>query len=170
MDAMSKSIMFTFKDRKIFETGIGNGDFVKYTNISPEMYYGVDPSKNAIRLFRESARGFYRRCSTMSFEESIKKWLSADSVVIALFGAASYFMHQYLQKLSESKLDYCLMFYRDGYLPIEFKDTHPFTYDKMQIRSIFPNGNVYNHKKYITISSKKIIWRQPTVQNELFPV
>lgn len=170
MDVMAKSIMATFKGKKIFEAGIGNGDFVSFTNIKPEMYYGVDPSKNAVRLFREKTNGFYRRCSTMSFEEAIKKWLSADSVVIALFGTASYFMHQYLRKLGESGLDYCMMFFRDGYLPVQYKDTHPFTFDKTQIRSMFPNCNIYNHKNYLTISSKKIIWQQTTTENELFPV
>lgn len=170
IDIMAKSITYTFKDRKIFEAGVGNGDFVKYSKIKPDLYYGVDPSKKAIRLFRNNMSGFYRKCSTLSFEEAIKKWLSADSVVIALFGTASYFMSQYLRKLAESGLDYCLMFYRDGYLPYEFKDTHPFTYDRMQLRSMFPNCNIFNHKNFITISSKKIIWRQPTVENELFPV
>ena len=43
MDVMAKSIMFTFKDRRFFEAGIGNGDFVAFTKIKPEMYYGVDP-------------------------------------------------------------------------------------------------------------------------------
>lgn len=170
MDVMAKSIMFTFKDRKFFEAGIGNGDFVAYTKIKPEMYYGVDPSKKAIKQFREKAIGFYRRCSTISFEEAIKKWMSADSVVVALFGTASYFMPQYLRKLGESGLDYCLMFYKDDYTPAEFEEMHHFTYDRMQLRSMFPNCNIYNHKNFVTISSKKITWQQATVENELFPV
>lgn len=58
MDVMAKSIMFTFKDRRFFEAGIGNGDFVAFTKIKPEMYYGVDPSKKAIKQFREKTSGF----------------------------------------------------------------------------------------------------------------
>ena len=170
MDMIARSILSTFKGKKFFEAGIGNGDFVSYTKIAPEMYYGVDPSKKAIKQFRDNAVGFYRRCSTISFEQAIKKWLSADSVVIALFGTASYFMAQYLRKLGESGLDYCLMFYREDYSPEEFKDMHHFRYDRTQLRSMFPNCNIYNHKNFITISSKKIIWQQPTVENELFPV
>jgi hypothetical protein len=134
------------------------------------MYYGVDPSKKAIKQFREKAIGFYRRCSTISFEEAIKKWMSADSVVVALFGTASYFMPQYLRKLGESGLDYCLMFYKDDYTPAEFEEMHHFTYDRMQLKSMFPNCNIYNHKNFVTISSKKITWQQATVENELFPV
>jgi hypothetical protein len=170
MDVMAKSIMFTFKDRRFFEAGIGNGDFVAFTKIKPEMYYGVDPSKKAIKQFREKTSGFFRRCSTISFEEAIKKWMSADSVVVALFGTASYFMPQYLRKLGESGLDYCLMFYKDDYTPAEFEEMHHFTYDRMQLKSMFPNCNIYNHKNFVTISSKKITWQQATVENELFPV
>lgn len=170
MDIMAKTILFTFKGKSVFEAGIGNGDFVKLSNVRPENYYGVDPSNKAISLFRESTSGFYRRCSTKSFEESIKKWLSANSVIIALFGAASYFMHQYLEKLGESGLDYCLMFYREDFDPAEFNEMHHFKYDTIQLRRIFPNCNIYNHKNYITISNKKLIWQQSTVEDELFPV
>lgn len=170
MSIMVETILFTFKDKKIFEAGIGNGDFVKLANIRPEKYYGVDPSKKAIAQFRTSASGFYRRCSTKSFEESINKWLSADSVVVALFGTASYFMHQYLEKLNESGLEYCLMFYREDYTPSEFAEMHHFRYDQAQLRTMFPKCNIYNHKKYITISSKKLIWQKPLIENELFPV
>ena len=79
-------------------------------------------------------------------------------------------MHQYLKKLGESGLDYCLMFYREEYEPEEFKDMHHFKYDRVQLKSMFPNCNMYNHKKYITISSKKLIWQQPIIQNDLFSV
>lgn len=169
-DIMCRTIIETFRDRKIFEVGIGNGDFVKTSKIKPELYYGVDPSKKAVQLFRAQTSGFYRRCSTTSFEEAINKWLSADSVVVALFGTASYLMHQYLRKLNESGLDYCLMFYKDDYSPEEFKDMHHFCYDRLEIRSMFPKANIYKHNKFLTVSSKRLIWQQATIENDLFPV
>jgi hypothetical protein len=169
-DIMVRTILSTFKDKKIFEVGIGNGDFVTVSNIKPELYYGVDPSKKAIQRFRGSTNGYYRRCATISFEEAVKKWLSADSVVIALFGTASYLMHQYLRKLNESGLDYCMTFYREDYSPEEFKDMHHFPYSKSEIRSMFPKANLYNHEKFITVSSKKLLWQQTTIENDLFSV
>lgn len=169
MSMMVNTILKTFKDKSIFEAGIGNGDFVLFSKIKPEQYYGVDPSKKSITQFR-SISGFYRRCSTISFEEAINKWLSANSVVISLFGAASYFMHQYLRKLNESGLDYCLMFYREDYDPEEYSEMHHFHYKKSDLRNMFPNANIYNHQKYYTLSSKPMLWQQPTVENELFPV
>lgn len=169
MSMMVNTITKTFKGKTIFEAGIGNGDFVKFSKTKPEQYYGVDPSKKCIAQFR-SIDGFYRRCSTKSFEEAINKWLSADSVVIALFGAASYFMSQYLDKLNESGLDYCLMFYREGYDPTEYSEMHHFDYPKSHLRIMFPNANIYTHERYYTLSSKPLLWQPSTVENELFPV
>lgn len=168
-EIMCHTILKSF-EKKVFECGLGNGDFVKTTAIKPEDYYGVDPSKKAVTQFRMQNDGFYRRCATQSFEEAINKWLSADSVVIALFGTASYFMSQYLGKLNESGLDYCLMFYQEGFVPVQFSEMHHFDYSKSRIRSIFPRANFYTNKKFITISSKALIWQQPTTPNELFPV
>ena len=168
MEMMANTIMKTFAGRKIFECGFGNGDFVKYSKVLPENYYGVDPAKKAVQQFRKETTGYYRRCSTISFEEAIKKWLSADSVVIALWGAPSYFMEQYLKKLNESLLDYCLMFYQDGYTPEPFKEMHHFGYNLKKIKSLFPMANVYKGQHYITISSKRLQWQQPSSEYELF--
>lgn len=169
-DMMNRTIIHTFKDRSFFEIGLGNGDFVTGSRIRPDSYYGVDPSKKAIEQFRHETQGFYRRCSKNSFEETINKWMSANSVVLALFGTASYLMHQYLRKLDESGLDYVLMFYREDFAPDEYKDMHHFIYDRLEIRSMFPKANMYRHKKFITVSSKKLIWQQATVENDLFSV
>lgn len=169
MEITAESIMKAF-DKNVFECGFGNGDFVKYSGIKPENYYGVDPSKKAISQFRATAVGFYRRCSTLSFEEAINKWLSANSVVIALFGTASYFMSQYLQKLNESGLDYFLMFYKEGYTPEPFVEMHHFGYSKNSIKNIFPRACIYVHEKYYSVSSKQIKWQKPKTENELFPI
>lgn len=169
-DMMVRTVATTYKDKKVFEAGIGNGVFVELAKPLPERYYGVDPSKKSVTQFRSKADGFYRRCSTMSFEQAINKWLSADSVVIALWGTASYFMHQYLRKLGESGIEHCLMFYREGYSPEEYKDMHHFEYTKNEIKSFFPKSNVYNHEKFITVSSRQLTWQQTTVTNELFPI
>lgn len=168
MEVVAKTIMKTFEGEKIFECGIGNGDFVKYSKVLPDNYYGVDPAKKSIVQFRSTTNGFYRRCSTLSFEEAIKKWMSADSVVIALWGAPSYFMEQYLKKLNESWLDYYLMFYQEDYTPEEFKEMHHFGYSLQKIKSMFPRANVYKGQHYITISSKVLKWQQPDSQYELF--
>lgn len=165
---MSETIINSFGGKKVFECGFGNGDFVKFSDIKPENYYGVDPSKKAIQLFRSNTPGFGRKCSRLSFEEANKRWLYADSVVIALFGAASYFMYEYLNILAENGLDYCLMFYREGYVPEEFVGMYPFSYKKSDLLRMFPKARIYNHERYITMSSRELKWKKPSVQYQLF--
>ena len=168
MEIMAMTIVKTF-GKKVFEAGIANGDFVRTSGITPDKYYGVDPAKKAVEYFRSHAKGFYQRCSGKSFEEAIAKWKDGTSVVIALFGTASYLMHQYLEKLNETGGDYCLMFYREGYTPDEYKDMHQMNYTRSDISRMFPKANIYNHKKYITASSRKLIWQQPKTEQSLFP-
>ena len=167
MEIMAFTIVKTFS-KKVFEAGIANGDFVRVSGIQPENYYGVDPAKKAVAYFRSRAAGFYQRCSGKSFEEAVAKWKDGQSVVIALFGTASYLMHQYLEKLNETGGDYCLMFYREGYTPDEYKDMHHMGYTKADIQRMFPRANIYNHKKYITASSRPLIWQQPQTPQDLF--
>lgn len=167
MEIMAFTIVKTF-GKKVFEAGIANGDFVRTSGIAPEQYYGVDPAKKAVAYFRNNAVGFYQRCSSKSFEEAIAKWKDGDSVVIALFGTASYLMHQYLEKLNEIGGDYCLMFYKEGYTPEEYKDMHHMNYTRTDIQRMFPKANIYNHKKYITASSRRLIWQQPRTPQDLF--
>lgn len=170
-EAVCGTIIDNF-DKPIFEAGLGNGDFVKSMKVSPERYYGVDPSSYALDRFRKETTGYYKRCSCRSFEEACEKWRSEDSVVVALFGTASYFMKEYLRMLSDSGRDYFLMFFND-FMPDCYRGTHIFDYKKDDIISLFPNCVLYNHEKYIIISSKKLVWRKKKpriVQNELFPV
>ena len=167
MEIVAKSVMKTFDGMNIFECGFGNGDFVRHSKVEPEVYYGVDPSKKAIAQFRKVSKGFYRRCAVISFEQSVKKWLESDSVIIALFGAPSYFMRQYLAKLGQSGLEYFLMFYNEGYCPDEFKEMHHFPYGLDELKSMFRNAYVYKGSKYTTFSSRKVDWQKPE-QESLF--
>jgi len=167
MEIMALTIVKTF-GKSVFEAGIANGDFVKMSGIKPENYYGVDPAKKAVAHFRIGAAKFYQRCSCKSFEEAIAKWKNGESVVIALFGTASYLMHQYLERLNEIGGDYCLMFYREGYTPDEYKEMHHMGYTKSDLHRMFPRANFYNHQKYITVSSQKLIWQQPITVPDLF--
>lgn len=167
-EVMCATIMKMFDDKTIFECGIGNGDFVRLTGIKPEKYYGVDPAQKSISAFRGSMEGFYQHCSKKSFEEAHKKWTEADSVVIALFGTASYFMRPYLEKLSQSGKEYCLMFYKEGCVPDEFKEMYPLDYSRNDIKAIFPRANLYFHERYVTASSRKLVWQPSKTPKSLF--
>jgi hypothetical protein len=93
----------------------------------------------------------------MSFEESVNYWSKGDAVVLATYGAASYFMHQYLEILGKSGQDFFLMFYKDNYCPQVFQDMHHFSYSDDYLRSAFPNSNIMPLDTYRIVSSKEFI-------------
>lgn len=168
MGTMAATIDYVFNDKLLFECGFGNGDLVSCIDVTPKRYYGVDPSNKAVKYFRDEHPQLARRCSHKSFEEAHRKWLSQDCVVLALFGTPSYFMREYLEMLSKSGKDYCLMFYKDGMVPEEFKPMYPFCYSSEEIKGIFPDSQVYRHKKYMTFSSREMKWQEPKISLSLF--
>lgn len=151
---ISGVLLSTF-DKPIFEIGFGDGWLIKYANLSPSKWYGVEPSKKCVSYVRDEYRGFYKRVSNSSFEESIDKWRASDSVVVALFGTASYLMGQYLKLLKESGKDYFLMFYKYGYCPEQFASMHHFSYTKEGLERSF-GLEVVEFGNYYIVSSKQI--------------
>jgi hypothetical protein len=164
-EATCETIIRNF-DKPVFEIGLGNGEFVKSTKISPDRYYGIDPSRKAIERFRKNVIGYYKCCSTKAFEETHSKWSEGDKVVIALFGTASYLMEPYLKLLAKSKQDYFLMFFKDDYYPESLRGTHSFVHTKEELKALFPECVMYNHKNYITVSSKPVEWMTPRPKYE----
>lgn len=147
-------ILSTF-DKPIFEVGFGDGWLIKYANLPPSKWYGVEPSKKCVSYVRDSYKGFYKRVANCSFEESIDKWIASDSVVVALFGTASYLMGQYLKLLKESGKDYFLMFYKYRYCPEQFASMHHFSYTKEGLERSF-GLEVVEFGNYYIVSSKRI--------------
>lgn len=159
-------------DLPVFEAGFGFGTFVKDSKIAPNNYYGVDASQKAVDYFRNINKGYYKRVSRKSFEESVDRWRNFDGVVIALFGSASYFMGSYLKILKEECKDYFLMFYKHGYCPESLMSMHHFDYSKQALEYSFNNAYVSEYDNYYIVSTRKINIKSyiKPVQNELFPI
>lgn len=145
-----------FADRDVYEVGCGTGVTYEQFHIEPYRYRGVDPSKKAIEQFRQNHPELRNHLFVNSFEESVNYWSKGSAVVLATFGAASYFMPQYLEILAKSGQDYFLMFYRDGYCPEPFTDMHQFIYRDNALLVIFPNGHIYPLDNYRIVSSESI--------------
>lgn len=120
----------TFPGRDVYEVGCGTGITFERFHLDPYKYRGIDPSKKAIEHFKAAHPELSRRLFVNSFEESVNYWKQGTAVVLATFGAASYFMQPYLKILAESGVDYFLMFYREGYCPEVFQQMHHFEYEK----------------------------------------
>lgn len=151
---IAKMLTSTFS-KPIFEVGFGDGWLIKEAQLSPDQWYGVEPSRKCIEYVKEKYPTFAKRIMHQSFEEAINKWKNQDCVVTALFGTASYLMNEYLRLLNESGRDYFLMFYKDGYCPAPFKNMHHFSYTKDQLEHLF-NANIVEYGNYYIVSSENI--------------
>ena len=143
----------TFPSRDVYEAGCGTGITYERFHLDPYKYRGVDPSKKAIEQFKASHPELSRRLFVSSFEESVNYWKQGTAVVLATFGAASYFMRPYLKILAESGVDYFLMFYRERYRPEQFKDMHHFEYTDSQLQVFFSEASHFEVSQYRIYSS-----------------
>lgn len=161
-----------FGNIPIFEFGCNNGKLIDEYGIPSNMYYGVDPNKEAINVLKSTHAGFSQRASVRAFEESHSKWEKWPGVIVGTFGSPSYVMRQYLEILREEKHDYFLMFYRDEFCPGIFSGMHHFRYGINDLRILFPKAYIYPMGDYITVSSKEIDWHKANaytpIQTSLF--
>ena len=146
-----------FHGRAVYECGCGYGTSIKDFGFQLYQYRGIDPSKKAIAKFKDNHPDFVNRVYNMSFEESVNYWSKGDAVVLATYGTASYFMHQYLEILGKSGQDFFLMFYKDKYCPQIFQDMHHFSYSDDYLRFAFPNSNIMSLDTYRFVSSKEFL-------------
>lgn len=166
---IAQFVMKNFK-MPIFECGIGKGKFVLHSGITPEAYYGCDPSKNAVEFFRETNKGFYQRVSKKPFEELVERWKCFDGTVVALFGSASYVMWPYLKMLADNNKDYFLMFYQTDFVPEGLEGMHHFKYEEEWLRKVFAKADITRWNNYIIVSTKKIEIKPAYVQRGLFEI
>lgn len=146
------SMLTTAFSKPIFEVGFGNGWLIEEARLTPNNWYGVEPSRKCVDEVRERFPAFAQRIACLSFEQAIDKWSNQDCVVAALFGTASYLMIDYLRLLKNSGRNYFLMFYKEGYCPAAFKDMHHFGYTKAQLEHLF-NAYIIEYGDYYIVSS-----------------
>lgn len=146
-----------FAGREVYEGGCGEGGTIQFFGIPPHKYRGVDPSQKAVDKLKAAFPEYDGRVFRKSFEESVNYWSKSNAVILATFGAASYFMEPYLKILAESGLDYFLMFYKENYCQEEFLQMHHFNYTEKQLREIFPAASEKMLDEYRIYSSNKLI-------------
>lgn len=145
-----------FAGREVYEGGCGEGSTIQYFGIPPHLYRGVDPSQKAIDTLKAAFPEYTGRVFSNSFEESVNYWSKSNAVILATFGAASYFMEPYLKILAGSGLDYFLMFYKEGYCPEDFQQMHHFNYQYYSLVELFPDAFFLPVENYNIVSSQPI--------------
>lgn len=135
---------------KILEIGCGDGKFVRATRIAPKNYKGVEPNKRDVEKFRELNKGYHQSVRCCAYEQ-MSTQVQNDSVIIALFGSASYVMPEYIRLMQQEKTGnkLFLMFYNEGYCPEYAKGMHHFKYTKKWLENEF--GKVEERGNYMVV-------------------
>jgi len=156
-----------FSNRHVFEFGVGTGRTMAELKPHSELYTCCDPSKKMVESFRRQRRGFYRNICTRSFEESYDRWTKSNDVIVGLFGSPSYVMPRYLNMLNDWNKTYFLMFYKEGYIPEQFKDTHTFGLKRYELCNMFYRGKVIDYNNYYIVTNEDIVIRErPTMPKQ----
>lgn len=143
-----------------FEIGCGDGKFLDYFQVNPARYYGIDPSKNHLAVFKKR-NGFYRRCCCKAFENiTTTKLEGVRQLVFGVFGSPSYVMKPYLDILYRSGCQFFLMFYKEGFVPEVFKEMHSFPYSEKELSKLFPISSKGHIGDYLYVSSSPINWEK----------
>lgn len=139
--------------RYIYEIACCSGRTIKPFLLKPDKYIGIDPSKEAIALFKERYPDFANKIYPMAFDEPVDDWSTDDSLTLAAFGAASYLTEAYLKKLEESGNDYILMFYQECKRHKKYEGTHYFHYSLDDIHAMLPTAQVLPYYDYYIASN-----------------
>lgn len=170
-DAVAESYDSLFKDkasieenRKIasmlfevsgifLDVGCGTGLLLDILKVSPDEYWGIDPSSKMLDVFRKKHPEYNNLC--IPFELLNLKFATFNSIV-ALFGSASYIDIEALTDIPEGK-NIFLMFYKENYHPVTYKRTgcnlEHYSYSSVELEERFPHCEVREFDNYYIVTN-----------------
>lgn len=140
---------------RVYDIGCGTGLLTEIINVSPEEYYGIDPSNAMLDKFMEKHNNYRHRVIQSMFEEDTVD-INKFDWVISLFGSISYVDPNCLSKISCCNAHYFLMFYKPEYFPVTYAlagvDFYHNKYKKEELESMFSDAKVSEFNNYIIVS------------------
>lgn len=137
----------------VLDIGCGTGLLTEIIPVSPENYYGIDPSRKMLDHFRKKHPD-YKNLTCAAYDGYVLDCNKFDNI-IALFGSASYLENRALLKLAMSDRRKFLMFYKDEYHPVtyekcgvEFKHNR---HSKKMLSAIFNRNKVEEYGNYLIV-------------------
>ena len=99
--------------KTVIDVGCGTGFAIEWLGITPDDYFGLDPSRGMLTEFHRKHPKYSAVCE--AFEDST---LLPEDVILGLFGSPSYVNPDHYGRLKSLAREwYFLMFYREGYVP-----------------------------------------------------
>ena len=142
-----------YAEYSIFEIGCGTGLFLDLISITPDGYWGCDPSEKMLSFFKKKHPDFSSHVELGTFEQN-KKW-RYYSAVVSIFGAVSYVKVDSLRLLAESPCHKFLMFYKPDYTPVTYTKTNVhffhYKYEKELLEKLFSNCNIEEFNNFLII-------------------
>lgn len=137
----------------ILDVGCGTGLFLDILKVSPDEYFGIDPSAKMLEVFRKKHAGYDSFC--IPFELFNSKFMVFNTVV-SLFGAASYIEIEALTDIPKDKALF-LMFYRENYHPVTYERTgrelEHYAYSQSDLEKYFPHCEVKEFGNYYIVTN-----------------
>lgn len=140
---------------KVYEIGCGTGLLTELIKITPENYYGVDPSSAMLDKFMDKHYEYRHRVMQDAFERDSVD-INKFDWVISLFGSISYVEPESLKKIANGELHYFLMFYKPDYFPVTYTlagvDFYHYKHSREKLESIFTGAIVEEFNNYLIVS------------------
>lgn len=139
----------------VYDIGCGTGLLTEIISISPNQYYGIDPSYAMLDKFMEKHDDYRHRVIQSVFENDSVD-INKFDWVISLFGSISYVEPKSLNRIAESQAHCFLMFYKPEYFPVTYTlagvDIPHYKYEKKELENIFNGASVNEFNNYIIVS------------------
>lgn len=148
-------MLIPYTTGSIFEIGCGTGLLLDLISIMPNDYFGCEPSKGMLNVFKKKHPDFISRVENTTFEQS-KEWKKYETI-ISIFGPVSYLDETSLQLIADSKCRMFLMFYKPDYTPITYIKTNVsffhYKYKREQLELLFNNCFVTEFNNFLIVST-----------------
>ena len=136
------------------DIGCGTGLLTEIADISSENYLGIDPSNGMLKEFKKKHPLFKDRLVCEPFDGKNLDCNNFDNI-IALFGSPSYLSRYAVLKISHSKANKFLMFYKEKYHPVTYEkcdvEFKHFLYSKKYLGRLFGESNVTEYHNYLIV-------------------
>lgn len=139
----------------VLDIGCGTGLLTEITNIAPNDYWGVDPSKGMLTQFAKKHPQYEEHLINKPYDGRNINIQEYDNIV-ALFGSPSYLSYIAVMAIAKSNARKFLMFYKEKYHPVTYEkcdvEFKHYYYSMRSLSMLFGEKNVSEYHNYLIVN------------------